>query len=96
MKTPLFSVGPLTAKIGLKEDIDANSRFEVLEIVQDEENRIHYERVGVIRPIEGRIWDNRYLAEAEEKNEHNLLDATEFEKVSGGNFYPGMLIRQIE
>lgn len=96
VKTPLFSVGPLTAKIGLKEDIDANSRFEVLEIVQDEENRIHYERVGVIRPIEGRIWDNRYLAEAEEENEHNLLNATEFEKVSGGNFYPGMLIRQIE
>lgn len=95
VKTPLFSVEPLSAKIGLKEDIDENSRFEVLEIVEDEAGRVEYKKVGEIKPVKDRIWDNRFMAEFEEENKGNVLSATEFEIVSGSGFYPGMLIREI-
>ena len=94
VKTPLFSSEPLTAKIGLKEDITPDSRFEVLEIVE-KEGITEYKRVGVIKPIKGRIWDNRFMAEFEEENKGSDLTATEFEVVNGSGFYPGMLIREI-
>ena len=96
VKTPLYSTSPLLAKIGLKEDIDAESRFEVLEIVEDENGRTSYNRVGVIRPIQGKIWDNRFMAEFEEENEGNTRTATEFEIISGDGFYPGLLLRQMK
>lgn len=94
VKTPLFSTEPLTAKIGLKEDISPDSRFEVLEIVE-KDGRTEYKRVGVIKPIKGRIWDNRFMAEFEDENKGTDLTATEFEVVNGTGFYPGMLIREI-
>ena len=40
-------------------------------------------------------WDNRYMA-AEEGAYGADLKATTFVKVSGGNFYPGMLVREIK
>ena len=95
VKTPLFSTEPLTAKIGLKEDIDEKSKFEVLEIMEDSDGRTKYKRVGVIRPVKDKIWDNRFMAEFEEENEGNTLTATEFEVVSGAGFRPGMLLREI-
>lgn len=96
VKTPLFSTEPLTAKIGLKEDIDEKSKFEVLEMIEDADGRMNYKRVGVVRPIKGKIWDNRFMAEFEEENEGSTLTATEFEVISGSGFYPGMLLRQID
>lgn len=96
VKTPLFSTSPLSAKIGLKEDITPDTKFEVLEEVEDAEGRIHYRRVGVVKPIKGKIWDNRYLAEFEEENEGDTRTFTEFKVVSGTGFYPGMLLRQIK
>lgn len=95
VKTPLFSTKPLSAKIGLKEDITPKSKFEVLEEVEDSEGKIHYRRVGVVKPIKGKIWDNRYMAEFEKENKNNTRTATEFKVVSGKGFYPGMLLRQI-
>lgn len=95
VKTPIFSVSPLTAKIGLKEDIDEKSRFEVLEAVEDNNGRIRYRRVGVVKPVKGKIWDNRFMAEFEEENEGSTRTETEFEVVSGSGFYPGMLLREI-
>lgn len=95
VKTPLFSISPMSAKIGLKEDITPNSKFEVLEEVEDAEGRIHYRRVGVVKPIKGKIWDNRYMAEFEKENKGSTRTATEFKVVSGKGFYPGMLLRQI-
>jgi hypothetical protein len=95
VKTPLFSTEPLTAKIGLKEDIDEKTKFEVLEAIEDDNGVIRYKRVGIIRPVKGKIWDNRFMAEFEEENEGNTRTATEFEVVSGSGFYPGMLLRQI-
>ena len=54
---------------------------------------MHYEKVGVIRPVKGKIKDNRYMA-TEEESVDAALDATEFEVVSGKNFFAGMLIRE--
>jgi hypothetical protein len=95
VKTPLYSVEPtITAKIGLKEGIDENSRFEVL-LPNEVDGRTKYERMGVIRPVRGMIWDNRYMA-IEEKAENATLDATTFEVVSGcKDIVEGMLIREI-
>ena len=91
IKAPLISTNPLKADVGLKEDVRENSQFEVLERMMDENGKIYYERVGVIRPIKGKIKDNRYLAE---EDTDTILDATEFVVVSGKNFVPGMLIRE--
>ena len=94
VKTPLLSIEPLSAKIGMKEGVNEESEYEVLEVLE-EDGLTKYKRVGIIKPSKGKVWDNRYLAEFEEENENSTLKATEFEKVSGGDFYPGMLIREI-
>lgn len=94
IKTPLLSTSPITAKIGMKEGVDEKTRFEVLE-VSEENGLTKYKRVGIIKPVKGKIWDNRYLAEAEEENQSSSLTATEFVKESGGDFYPGLLIREL-
>lgn len=95
VKTALTSVDPITAYIGRKEGIDEDSKFEVLEVIEDENGVITYERAGIISPISGKIWDNRYLADADEFKGSGL-GCTTFKKVSGKDFYPGMLIREIK
>lgn len=94
IKAPLISSQPLKADIGKKEDVTEDSRFEVLERVLDEDGKVSFEHVGVIKPVRGKIKDNRYMVTKDESNDA-LLDATEFEKVSGKEFFPGMLIREI-
>lgn len=95
IKAPIISTEPLKAYIGLKEDVSTSRQYEVLERVQNEDGSISYERVGIIKPVAGRIWDNRYMS-FEDEEVDNELKATEFEKVSGKNFYVGMLIREIK
>ena len=95
VKAPLYNIQPLTCEIGMKEGVTENSRYEVLETVEDSKGHINYKRIGVIRPIKGKIWDNRYMA-AEEKAEGANLKFTTFEKVSGGPFFAGMLVREIK
>ncbi len=95
IKAPLISTEPLKAYVGLKEDITTDSRFEVLERRIDEQGKISYKRIGVIKPTSDKIWDNRFMA-AEEEAVNSELGFTTFQKVSGGDFYPGMLIREIK
>lgn len=96
VKVPLFSTEPLMARIGMKEGVTAKSKFEVLVPVFDEATgKVRYNRKGVIRPVAGKIWDNRYMA-SEEQATGSELTATTFEVVSGMNFTPGMLIREIK
>ena len=93
IKAPLTSTEPLKAYVGLKEDVTPQSRFEVLERRIDNKGRLSYKRIGVIKPKADHIWDNRYMADDEDADAK--LGCTEFEKVSGGTFYAGMLIREI-
>lgn len=92
-KTPLLSVDPLTAKIGLKEGLEPGDKYEVLEKYADETGKISYKRKGVITVKKGMIWDNTYVP-AGETAPVQSIDATHFNG-SGGAYYPGMLIRQI-
>ena len=80
--------------IGKKEGLSKSSKFEVLERTENGDGKISYNRKGIIKPT-GKIWDNRFMA-VEEGAENATLGYTTFEKVSGGDFYPGMLIREIK
>ena len=93
-KTPLLSASPITAYIGMKEGVTTKSKFEVLEVVELEDGKHKYDRVGIIEPIDNLIWDNRFMA-AEEGAEGANLGYTTFRKVSGKDFAKGMLIREI-
>jgi hypothetical protein len=95
VNTPLISTDPIYAYIGMKEGVSKESRYEVLERIMTKEGRTTYKKVGVIKPVEGKIWDNRFMA-ADDLTEGSDLSYTTFEKVSGGKFYPGMLIREIK
>lgn len=95
IKAPILSISPtITAQIGMKEGVTSNSKFEVLEVIE-KDGRINYKRVGIIKPVENMIWDNRFMA-SEEGAYGADFGATTFVKVSGRNFYPGMLIREIK
>lgn len=93
-KTPLVSVEPITAYIGMKEGVSSDSKFEVLETVEMENGSHKYKRVGVIEPIKNMIWDNRFMASEEGAVGANL-GYTTFRIVSGKNFSKGMLIREL-
>lgn len=94
IKSPL-DVETMEAKIGKKEGITMNSVFEVLERVKGANGKVTYKKVGEVKPVQNLIWDNRYMAE-EEMAEGATLGCTTFKKVSGGDFTPGCLIRQIK
>lgn len=95
IKTPIVSVSPtITAYVGLKEDVTKDSRYEVLEPRVNESGKTQYKRVGVVKPVSSMIWDNRFMA-TEEGAVNAELGATTFITVSGGEFLPGMLIREI-
>lgn len=93
-KTPLVSVEPLTAFIGKKEGVSEDSKYEVLEVVEMENGKHKYNRVGVIQPMPNLIWDNRFMAE-EEGAMGATLGKTTFKVVSGKDFAKGMLIREM-
>lgn len=93
--SPLVSTNPLISYIGTKEGITEDSKFEVLEMSMNEDGKTSYVRKGIIKPIKGKIWDNRYMAEFE-KDYNKSIEGTSFKIISGSGFYPGMLIREIE
>ena len=95
IKAPIVSVEPtIQVQIGLKEGITQDTKFEVLE-AQEKDGRVEYKRVGIIKPVPSKIWDNRYMA-SEEGAYGADFGATTFKKESGKDFYPGLLVRQIE
>lgn len=92
-KVPLLTGFPITAKIGMKEGVEEGDKFEVLEQTQDPETgRTKYVRKGTIKVEKKLLWDNRFNA-FDNSEESSTIDCTTF---SGGkDYYPGMLIRQI-
>ncbi len=100
VKTPIYEIltnekGKITgytAKIGLKEGITEKSEFQVIEPRWDPEtNRTKYKKVATLKPVKGKIWDNRYNAVTEEAPGSELT-ATTFKKTGGGEIRKGMLI----
>lgn len=99
-KTPLVSIDPLGAKIGLKEGLEGGDKYEVLEQQFDSEGRVTYKRKGIIKVDKKNIWNNKYnIGEEpldEEGNPIEIENNIEFTHFKGGKgYYPGMLIRQI-
>ncbi|MBO5134868.1 MAG: hypothetical protein J6C15_06950 [Bacteroidaceae bacterium] len=94
-KSPIVTTEPITAFVGLKEGVSEKSRFEVLEMVENEDGSREYNRVAIITPMNSMIWDNRYMA-AEEGSPKASLGRTTFKKESGGEIMAGMLIREIK
>ncbi|MCM1041919.1 MAG: hypothetical protein NC396_05785 [Bacteroides sp.] len=96
VKTPVMEVrdGKVIAKIGMKEGLTAATKFEVLQQVEKDGKTV-YRRVGTVAPEKKLIWDNRFMA-AEEQAAGSELTATTFKTLTGGPFYPGMLIRQLK
>ena len=93
-KTPLLSVNPASAQIGMKEGLEGGERFEVLEVLEDSETGMQsLRRVGVIKVDKNKIWDNRFGADELLDSEANL-GRTYFH--GSGDFLPGMLIRLIK
>lgn len=94
IKTPVSTVSPtITAGIGLKEGVTPDARYEVLE-VEIKNGKTVYKKVAELKPVASKIWDNRFMA-SEELATGADLGATTFIKVSGGDIFPGMLIREI-
>lgn len=98
VKVPIIEVQGNIVKVsvGLKEGVSENSVYEVLETVIDGNGKTTYNRVGTIKAVKDRIWDNRYMATKEGASGSDL-GYTTFEKVSAtADFYPGMLVREIK
>lgn len=99
-KSPLYTGFPITAKIGMKEGLEGDEKFEVLEQTIDEKTgKTKYIRKGVISVDKNKIWDNRFMAtEASSANgsitDSKALDRTYFK--GSDKYYNGMLIRQIK
>ena len=100
VKTPVYSVltnerGKVegyAAKIGMKEGINENSKFQVVQRVQDPNTgKTTYKYVATVKPKKGLIWDNRYNAVLEQAD-GATLPYTTFTKTAGGEILPGMLL----
>lgn len=100
VKTPVYSVlhndnGKIkgyTAKIGMKEGISEKSKFQVVQrIIDPKTDKTTYKYVATVKPIKGKVWDNRYNAVIEQ-GQGSDLSYTTFKKTSGGEILPGMLL----
>jgi hypothetical protein len=102
-KTPIYSTNPVMAKIGMKEGVEPNDKFEVLEMVFDAKAGVtKYQKVGEVKAEKGMIWDNRFnmgapeAAKTDEEVAGNAqIEGTQF-KGGGKNIMSGMLLRQIK
>lgn len=89
IKEPIYKIddtGKVIVKIGLKESISKNSKYDVLERIDKGDGNNNYRRVGMIEPIANKIWNNRYMA-AEEGAINAELEGTFFNVISCNNLY---------
>lgn len=95
VKSPItgFEGDNIMVPIGMKEGVNEKSEYEVLE-AEEKNGRIKYKRVGVVTPVAGRIWDNRFMA-AEEGAVGSEFTATAFKVKSGKRPETGHFVRQI-
>lgn len=104
VKTPVYdeifnekgkSMG-YAVKIGLKEGITEQSSFQVVrKEVDPDTNKTKYRYVATLKPVKGKIWDNRFMAADDDDNKDKdaaALSYTLMKKTSGGEILPGMLV----
>jgi len=114
VNVPIYLVNGNYAQvqIGLKEGVSEKSVYEILQPEEDETGFVTYKRIGTLKPVKGKIWDNRFgaleeaqaLEESGEKVKDSeaegadaFLDATYFDILSGADaIMPGCLVREVE
>ena len=103
IKVPLIEANgkEATAFIGLKEGLEKNTKFEVLERVYNEkENIFRYKKVGNLKIDKSRVWENREIIEGIRRSEPSVKPNPNVDRTyllgANGSMAPGMLIRQIK
>lgn len=103
IKVPLIDVNDkeATAFIGLKEGLEKNTKFEVLERVYNEKsNTFRYKKVGKLKIDKSRVWENRQMIEGIRRSEPSVKPNPNVDRTyllgANGSMAPGMLIRQIK
>lgn len=104
VKTPVYeqvfdakgkSLG-YAVKIGLKEGITEKSSFQVVrKEIDPTTNKVKYRYVATLKPVKGKIWDNRFMAAEDDDNKNKAaaaLSYTLMKKAAGGEILPGMLV----
>lgn len=86
VKTTIFGVKPILAKIGLKEGISTDRRFYVYEQVMKEDGEIKEKRVGVVR-AQNRVSDNREVAQGD-------MEPSKFYQIQGRKLDMGMMMQE--
>lgn len=86
VKTPILKTKPLRAKIGLKESLQADDRFYVMEQVLQSNGKIKDVRRAVVRVVYDEIADNRKNADGHSE------EYTSFYQVAGGKYDKGMTL----
>jgi hypothetical protein len=86
VKTVLFGIRPLRAKIGMKENLRIDQRYFVFEMQQRSNGDIKAKKKGVIRAT-NKIEDNRQVATGQSK-------PSVFYQVAGSRLDEGMLLQQ--
>jgi len=101
-KSPIYSIAPITAKIGMKEGLEGGETFEVLELTYNAKTGLtSYKSLGKIKADANLVWDNRYNADDKtaqylDKNGVPLASGLEGTKFSDSEKVQiGMLIKQI-
>ena len=103
IKVPLIEVNgkEATAYIGLKEGLEKNTKFEVLERVYNEKtNTFRYKKIGKLKIDKSRVWENRDMIEGICRSEPSVKPNPNVDRTfllgANSNMAPGMLIRQIK
>ena len=88
--SPIATIGPVTAQIGLKEGLEKGDKFEILEMGWNELGIPVWKSIGKVSlDKKSPIWDNRQGAEVGVDKEGKPLPA--FTKFKGGkNAMPGL------
>jgi hypothetical protein len=96
----IISTDPLIADIGMKEDLEADDKFKLIEPIFNAKTcKFEWREIeGKINAKNGEIWDNRYSlideANGEKPAEEPAIKGTVFTKHKQAR--RGMLIRQVK
>ncbi len=85
VQTAVIETSPIRAKIGYKEGLRIDDRYDVMELVLDSEGKEVAKRKAVVR-VDSYIADNRSEATGE------TTDMTKFYKLLGGRVQEGMAL----
>ncbi|MBP5668010.1 MAG: hypothetical protein J6X32_07675 [Salinivirgaceae bacterium] len=91
VRTALYSVFPLRAKIGTKENLTIEDRYFVYELRMNKNNQVYADRRGVVRAK--KVVNNSQMAQGN-TNENLKQTTSKFYQIAGHKLEPGMYLEQ--